>query len=121
MNLVSADRPKKELYAFLKSATSNCLVLVQKVSLVPKVMWSEIRPTGVAAAPGTMPSKGSRQPHLIKSLQKKVVEGAACMHEQSAELNVLYDGADYRGMPPWLWYKVQVVTAIKGNGDLRPS
>jgi hypothetical protein len=63
----------------------------------------------------------SRQPHLIKSLQKKEVEGAASIHKHLVELNVLHDGADYQGIPPQLWYKVQVVAAVKGNGDLGSS
>jgi hypothetical protein len=46
------------------------------------------------------------------------VEGAASIHEHSVELNILYDGADYQGIPPWLWYKVRVVTMVEGNGDL---
>jgi hypothetical protein len=58
---------------------------------------------GVIAAPGTMPwkrsptdvYKRSRQPHLVESLQKKEVEGAASIHGHSVELNVLYDGVDY--------------------------
>jgi hypothetical protein len=49
------------------------------------------------------------------------VEGAASIHEHSVELNILYDGAHYQGTPPRLWYKVRVVTAVKGNGDLGPS
>jgi hypothetical protein len=73
----------------------------------------ERSPTGV--------QKRSRKPHLVKSLQKKEVEGAAPIHEHSVELNILYDGADYLAIPPRLWYKVWVVTAVESNGDLRPS
>jgi hypothetical protein len=65
--------------------------------------------------------KSSRQPHLVESLQKKEVEGAASIHKHSVELNVLHDGAEYQGILPWLWYKVQVVATVKGNGDLGPS
>jgi hypothetical protein len=43
--------------------------------------------------------KVSGQPHLVESLQKKEVEGAASINEYSIELNVLYDGADYKGIP----------------------
>jgi hypothetical protein len=63
----------------------------------------------------------SRQSHLVESVQKKEVEGAASIHMHSVELNALHDGADYQGISPRLWYKVWVVTSIKGNGDLRPS
>jgi hypothetical protein len=62
--------------------------------------------------------KRYKQPHLIESHQKKEVEGAASIHKHSVELNFLYDGADYQGILPRLWYKVRVVTAIEGNGDL---
>jgi hypothetical protein len=69
----------------------------------------------------TSVEKRSRQPHLVESLQKKAVEGATSIHEHSVELNVLYDGADYQGIPPQLGYKVWVVIAVEGNGDLGPS
>jgi hypothetical protein len=59
MNLESAGRPKKALYAVSKSVTSNCMVSVQKFSRVPKVMGRTIWPTGVAAARGTMLWKGA--------------------------------------------------------------
>jgi hypothetical protein len=65
--------------------------------------------------------KTSRQPHLVKSLQKKEVEGAASVHEHSIELNVHYDGVDYQGILAQLWYKVWVVAAVKANEDLGPS
>jgi hypothetical protein len=65
--------------------------------------------------------KRSRQPHLVESLQKKEVEGATSIHQYSIELDVFYNGVDYRRIPPWLWYKVRVVTAVEGNGDLRPT
>jgi hypothetical protein len=42
MNLVSADRPKKALYAVSKWATLNYMVSVQKSTRVPKVMEREI-------------------------------------------------------------------------------
>jgi hypothetical protein len=38
INLVSADHPRKVLYAVLMSATSNCKPSVQKFYVVPKVM-----------------------------------------------------------------------------------
>jgi hypothetical protein len=65
--------------------------------------------------------KRSRQPHLVESLQKKEVEGAAFINQYSIELDVFYNGADYQRIPPWLWYKVWVVTVVDGNGDLRQS
>jgi hypothetical protein len=40
----------------------------------------------------TVVQKRSRQHHLVESLQKKEVKGAASIHEHSIELNVLYDG-----------------------------
>jgi hypothetical protein len=69
----------------------------------------------------TSAQKRSRQPHMVKCLQKKEVEGAASIHEHSVELNVLNNGVDYQGIPPRLGYKVQVVTVVEGNGDLGPS
>jgi hypothetical protein len=36
------------------------------------------------------------------------------------ELDILDDGANYERIPPWLWHKVQVVIAVKGDVDLRP-
>jgi hypothetical protein len=69
----------------------------------------------------TRTQKKSRQPHLVESLQKKKIEGAASIHQHSVELNVFYNGADYQKIPPQLWYKVRVVVAVKGNGDLGPS
>jgi hypothetical protein len=60
-------------------------------------------------------------PIWLKVFRKKKVEGAASIHEHSIELNVLYDRVDYQGIPPQFWYKVRVVAAVKGNGDLEPS
>jgi hypothetical protein len=39
--------------------------------------------------------KRSGQPHLVESLQKKEVKGAASIHEHSIELDILYYGVDY--------------------------
>jgi hypothetical protein len=39
--------------------------------------------------------KRSGQYHLVKSLQKKDVEGAASIDKYSVELNVLNDAVDY--------------------------
>jgi hypothetical protein len=64
--------------------------------------------------------KRSGQYHLVKRLQKKDVEGVASIDKYSVELNVLNDAVDYQGIPPWLWYKIQVVAMVKSNGDLRP-
>jgi hypothetical protein len=36
------------------------------------------------------------------------------------ELDILDDGANYERIPPQLWHKVWVVTAVIGNRDLRP-
>jgi hypothetical protein len=68
---------------------------------------------GLAAASRIIPWKGARlmrrrdldNPIWSKVL-KKEVEGDTSIHEHSVELNILYDGADYRGIPPRLWYKV---------------
>jgi hypothetical protein len=65
--------------------------------------------------------KRSTQPHLVESLQKMEVEGAASIHHHSVELDVFYNGVDYQRIPPRLWYKVWVGTAVEGNGDLGPS
>jgi hypothetical protein len=56
----SASHPKKVLYAFSKLVTSNYMVFVRKFSCVSKVTGRAIWPIGVAAAPGTMPWKGTR-------------------------------------------------------------
>jgi hypothetical protein len=40
----------------------------------------------------------SRQPHLVESLQKKEVEGAASIHKHSVELHILHNGVDYQGI-----------------------
>jgi hypothetical protein len=69
----------------------------------------------------TETQKRSRQPHLVESLQKKEVKGTASIHQYSVELDVLYDWADYQRIPPRLWNKVWVVTAVEGDGDLGPS
>jgi hypothetical protein len=68
---------------------------------------------GVAAVPGTTikgsptgTQKRSRQPHLVKSLQKKFIEGVATIHQHSVELDIFYDGADHQWMLPRLWNKV---------------
>jgi hypothetical protein len=65
--------------------------------------------------------KRSRQPQVVKSHQKKEVEGAASIHHHSIELVIFYDGADYQRIPPRLWNKVRVVAVVEGNGDLRSS
>jgi hypothetical protein len=65
--------------------------------------------------------KRSRQPHLVKRLQKKEVERTACIHQYSIELDGFYDGADYSRILPRLWYNVWVVTAVEGDWDFGPS
>jgi hypothetical protein len=47
--------------------------------------------------------------------------GAASIHQQCVELDVLYDGVDYQRILPQLWNKVRVVTVVEGDEDLRPS
>jgi hypothetical protein len=42
------------------------------------------------------------------------------MDEDSIEFDILDDVADYERIPPQLWYKVQVIAAVEGDGDLRP-
>jgi hypothetical protein len=84
---------------------------------------------GIAAIPRSIPWKGARLGHRrdldnpiwSKVFRKKEVEGAASIHQHFVELDVFYDGADYEGTPPRLWYKVQVVAVVESNGDLRPS
>jgi hypothetical protein len=63
---------------------------------------------------------GSRQPHLVKRLQEQNVQVAASIDEDSIKFDILDDGANYKMVPPRLWHKVWVITAVKGNGDLRP-
>jgi hypothetical protein len=64
--------------------------------------------------------QGPRQTHLVKSLQEQDVQGATSVDEDSVELDILNDGANYERIPPRLWHKVRVVTAVEGDGDLRP-
>jgi hypothetical protein len=62
----------------------------------------------VAAAPGTMPwrggatgaQQGPRQTHLVKSLQEHDGQGATSIDEDSVELDVLDNGANYERIPP---------------------
>jgi hypothetical protein len=83
---------------------------------------------GVAAVLETIPWKGAQLGRrrdldnpIWSKVFKKEVEGAASIHQYYVELDVFYDGADYQRIPPRLWYKVRMVTAVEGNGDLGPS
>jgi hypothetical protein len=58
---------------------------------------------------------------MVKSLQEHDVQGAISIDEDSVKLDILDDGANYERIPPRLWYKVWVVTAVKGDGHLRSS
>jgi hypothetical protein len=49
-------------------------------------------PTGV--------QQGPRQTHLVKSLQEQDGQGATSIDEDSVELDVLDDGANYERIPP---------------------
>jgi hypothetical protein len=40
--------------------------------------------------------------------------------KDSVELDILHDGDNNKRIPPQLWHKVQVVTAVEGDGDLGP-
>jgi hypothetical protein len=42
------------------------------------------------------------------------------MDEDTVELDILDDGTDYERMPPRLRYKVRVVVAVEGDGDIKP-
>jgi hypothetical protein len=42
------------------------------------------------------------------------------MDEDTVELDILDDGADYERMPPRLRYKVWVVVVVEGDGDIKP-
>jgi hypothetical protein len=53
-------------------------------------------------------------------MHEQNVQGAASIDEDLVELGILDDGADYERIPPWLWNKVWVVTAVEGDGDLGP-
>jgi hypothetical protein len=57
----------------------------------PRDYTKEGSPTGT--------QKGSRLPHLVESLQKKEVEGAASIHQPSVELDVFFDEANYQTIP----------------------
>jgi hypothetical protein len=48
------------------------------------------------------------------------MQRATSIDEDSVELDILDDGVDYERIPPQLWYKVRVVTAVEGDGDLGP-
>jgi hypothetical protein len=55
---------------------------------------------------------------LFECLQEHDVQGAASINKDSIELDILDDGANNERVPLRLWYKVWVVTAVKGDGDL---
>jgi hypothetical protein len=57
---------------------------------------------------------------LVKNIQEQDILGATSIDKDSDELYILDDGIDDERVPPLLWYKVQVVAAIEGDGDLRP-
>jgi hypothetical protein len=61
------------------------------------------------------------KPIWSKVFRKRRLRGPTSIHEHSVELKIIYDEADYQGILPRLWYKVRVVTAVEGNGDLGPS
>jgi hypothetical protein len=42
------------------------------------------------------------QIHLVKGLQEQDVQGATSIDEDSVELDVLNDGANYERISPWL-------------------
>jgi hypothetical protein len=44
--------------------------------------------------------QGPRQTHLVKSLQEQDGQGATSIDEDSVELDVLDDGANYERIPP---------------------
>jgi hypothetical protein len=46
------------------------------------------------------------QPYLVEGLQEQDVQGATSIDEDSVELYVLDDGANYKRIPPWVWHKV---------------
>jgi hypothetical protein len=62
----------------------------------------------------------SGQPHLVEGLQEQDVQGATSSNKDSVELYILDGGADNERILPQLRHKVWVVTAVKGDGDLRP-
>jgi hypothetical protein len=62
----------------------------------------------------------SGQPHLVKGLQEQDVQGATSIDTNSVELDSIDNGANNERIPPRLWHKVRVVTAVKGDGDLIP-
>jgi hypothetical protein len=57
---------------------------------------------------------------LVKSLQQQDVEGVTSIDEESVELGMLDDGANYERMLPQLWHKVRVVAVVEGDRDLGP-
>jgi hypothetical protein len=128
MNLESVGRPKKKLYAVSRLAASKCIVFMQKFSWISEVTGRTIWATGVATALGTMPWNGAwlgcnkdlDNPIWSKVFKKQNAQGTASIDEDSVELDILDDGADFERIPPWLQYKVWVVTVVKGDGDLGP-
>jgi hypothetical protein len=62
----------------------------------------------------------SRQPRLLEYLPEHNVQGAAFINKDSVKLDILDNGAGNQRVPTQLCYKVRVVTAVKGDGDLGP-
>jgi hypothetical protein len=60
----------------------------------------------------------SGQPHLVESVQEHDARGDIYIDRDLVELHVLDDGTDNMRVPPQLWHKVRVVTAVEGDGDL---
>jgi hypothetical protein len=56
---------------------------------------------------------------MVESLQEQNVQRATSINKDSVELDILDDGADYERISPWLWYKVRLIAAVEGDGDLR--
>src|SRR4051812_50020533 len=55
MNLAIVGNPKMKWYGVLRSATSNQVGSLLKISSVPKMTSNRMRPMGVHDRPGTIP------------------------------------------------------------------
>jgi hypothetical protein len=119
--------PKKALYPISKSATSNCMISMPKISRVPKIMGRAILLTRVTLHQGLChrkePDWGVAKTRITPYGRKSSgteVRRAASIDEDSVELAIFDNGADYEWILPWLWNKVRVDNAVEGDGDLGP-
>jgi hypothetical protein len=127
MNLESADHPKKAVYAVSKSTTSN-YSLRAEIFLSPEGYGKNNLTDRSCCCTGDYAMEriltGAQQspgyPHLVAILQEQNALGAASINEDSVELDILDDGANYERIPPRLRHKVLVVTTVEDDVGIRP-